>query len=512
MRAGSGRAASDDDDGLRSLLAAVVEWSPDAIIPATLDGTITGWNAGAAAMYGYTAEEIVGRNVSVLIPPGREEEIAALFDRVRAGQRVESVETQRVRKDGVVIDVSVSMSPIRGADGTVTGVAGIASDITGRVRADRAAQDTRSRLAAIVESSSDAILGKTLDGVITSWNGGAVAMYGYAAQEMIGHHVSELAPPDRVRELAPILERVRRGQRVEDYETRRVRKDGVVIDVSVSVSPVLGTDGAVIGAATVTRDITERVRAAAAREASEARLRTAERLETVGQLAGGIAHDFNNLLSAIMGYADLVAGEAADPATRADVEQIMSTAERAAALTKDLLVFSRREPGEPQDLDLNAVIAGVQSMLAISVGEHIEVRVDPAAALPAVRTDRGRLEQTLLNLAVNARDAMPQGGSLTIATGVVDLPVGDPRLHTGVDPGCFVELAVSDTGMGMSAEVAARIFEPFYTTKPIGRGTGLGLSTVYGIVTGAGGCIVVDSAEGAGATFRIYLPAVGKAG
>ena len=163
------------------------------------------------AMYGYTAEEIVGRNVSVLIPPGREEEIAALFDRVRGGQRVESVETQRVRKDGVVIDVSVSMSPIRGADGTVTGVAGIASDITGRVRADRAAQDTRSRLAAIVESSSDAILGKTLDGVITSWNGGAVAMYGYAAQEMIGHHVSELAPPDRVRELAPILERVRRG-------------------------------------------------------------------------------------------------------------------------------------------------------------------------------------------------------------------------------------------------------------------------------------------------------------
>ena len=508
MDAGSGRAAGDDDGGLRSLLAAVVEWSPDAIIPATLDGVITGWNAGAAAMYGYTAEEIVGRNVTVLIPPGREEEMAALLDRVRAGQRVEPVEAQRVRKDGVVIEVTVSMSPIRDADGTVTGVAGIASDITRRVRADRAAQDARARLAAIVESSSDAILGKTLDGVITSWNAGAVAMYGYAAQEMIGHHVSELTPPDRVRELAPILERVRRGQRVEDYETRRVRKDGVVIDVSVSVSPVLGEGGAVIGAATVTRDITERVRAAAAREASEARLRTAERLETVGQLAGGIAHDFNNLLSAIMGYADLVAGEAVDPATRADVEQIMSTAQRAAALTKELLVFSRREPGEPQDLDLNAVIAGVQSMLAVSVGEHIEVRVDPAAALPAVCTDRGRLEQVLLNLAVNARDAMPEGGSLTIATGVVDLPVGDPRLHTGVDPGLFVGLAVSDTGMGMSAEVAARIFEPFYTTKPIGRGTGLGLSTVYGIVTGAGGCISVESAVGAGATFHIYLPAV----
>jgi PAS domain S-box-containing protein len=332
-------------------------------------------------------------------------------------------------------------------------------------------------------------------------------MYGYAAPEMVGRNVSALMPPDRVGELAPILERVRRGQRVEHFETQRVRKDGAVIDVSVSVSPVRDVDGAVIGAASVARDITERRRAEEERLASDARLQMAQRLETVGQLAGGIAHDFNNLLAAIIGYAGLAADAVSDPAVRADVEQVLATAQRAAALTKELLVFSRREPTEPAELDLNAVIAGVQRMVAVTIGAHIEIRVAPAAALPAVRIDRGRMEQVLLNLAINARDAMPDGGSLTMATGVVDLAVGDARLHSGVDPGPFVELAVSDTGTGMSAQVAARIFEPFFTTKPVGQGTGLGLATVYGIVTGAGGCIGVDSAAGAGTTFHVYLPA-----
>jgi PAS domain S-box-containing protein len=369
--------------------------------------------------------------------------------------------------------------------------------------------DMESLLAAIVESSQDAIISKTLDGVITSWNAGAVDTYGYTAQEMIGHSITELMPPDRVNELTPILARVRRGQQVDHFQTRRLRKDGTAIDVSVSVSPIRDAAGAVVGAASVARDVTEQVRAEAERQAARARLNAAERLETMGQLAGGIAHDFNNLLAAIIGYAGLATQEAGDPAMRGDVEQILVTAQRAAALTQGMLVFSRREPGQPEKLDLNAVITGLQEMLAVSTGEHIELRLDTAPDLPAVRTDRGRMEQVLLNLAVNARDAMPEGGSLRIATAVVDLAVGDPRLRTGVDPGRFVELAVTDTGAGMSAEVAARIFEPFFTTKPLGHGTGLGLSTVYGIVTGAGGCIDVDSAIGTGTTFRIYLPAAG---
>ncbi len=215
---------------------------------------------------------------------------------------------------------------------------------------------------------------------------------------MIGHNVSELIPPDRAGELGPILERVRRVRQVEHFETRRVRKDGVVIDVSVSVSPIRDAGGVVTGAATVARDVTERRQAEEERLAGEARLHQAERLETVGQLAGGIAHDFNNMLGAIIGYGELVAAETGDPAARADVEQILSTAQRAAALAKELLVFSRHQPGEPGELDLNAVVAGVQRMLTVSVGAHIEVRVDPAAALPAVRADRGRMEQVLMNL------------------------------------------------------------------------------------------------------------------
>jgi PAS domain S-box-containing protein len=502
MGAGAGRMAGGDE-GLRSLLAAVVECSPDAVMSSTLDGVITSWNPGAEAVYGYTAQEMVGREALMLFPPGHTGERAAILDRIRAGHRVEEVEARRVRKDGTVIDTATSVSPVRDAAGAVTGAVAVARDIT----AAKAAREAQSRLAAIVESSPDAIVGRTLDGVITSWNPGAVDMYGYAADEMIGHNVSELAPSARAGELALILDRVRRGQRVENFETQRIRKDGAVIDVSVSVSPIRDAGGAVTGAAAVTRDITERRRAEGERRGAEARLHQAERMETVGQLAGGIAHDFNNLLGAMIGYAELAATEATDPDVRADVQEILSTAQRAAALTRDLLVFSRREPGEPGELDLNAVIAGVQGMLAVSVGEHIQVRVEPAAALPAVHADRGRMEQVLLNLAVNARDAMPEGGVLTITTGVAELLVGDARLATGTDPGRFVELAVSDTGTGMSETVAAHIFEPFFTTKPHERGTGLGLATVYGIITGAGGCLGVDSAPGAGTTFRLYLPA-----
>lgn len=329
----------------QSRLAAIVESAPDAIISGTLDGVITAWNSGAAQMYGYTAEEMIGRKAERLVPPDRAGEMASLLEAVRGGEPVKYFETRRARKDGAVIDVSVSVSPIHDPSGALVGVATVARDVTERNRAIEAARELGSRLAAIVESSSDAIIGMTLDGVITTWNAGAADMFGYAPQEMIGHNLSELMPADRADELAPILERVRQGQRVTDFETRRVRKDGAVIEVSVSVSPVRGEDGTVTGAATVTRDITERARAEAERQASEARLHTAERLETVGQLAGGIAHDFNNLLAAIIGYAGLVAEETGNPAARADVEEILATAQRAAALTKELLVFSLARAG-----------------------------------------------------------------------------------------------------------------------------------------------------------------------
>jgi two-component system, cell cycle sensor histidine kinase and response regulator CckA len=372
-----------------------------------------------------------------------------------------------------------------------------------------------SRLAAIIESSADAIIGKTLDGTITTWNAGAVHMYGYTASEIVGSNVSVLIPPDRIRELAPILDRLRQGERVEHFETKRLCKDGRIVDVSVSISPIRDSSGAVVGASTVARDMTERNLAEAERHAMAQERHHTERLRTLGQLAGGIAHDFNNLLFAILSFAGFVADESADrPAVRADAEQIQAAAHRAERLTRQLLVFSRRESAETEVLDLNIIIADMRRLLSTSIRSasieaDIELRVCPVAHLATIAGDRGQVEQVLLNLAVNARDAMPQGGTLTIGTRVTELDEEYASLHPGVSPGPYLELAVSDTGTGMSAEVAARIFEPFFTTKSAAKGTGLGLSAVYGIVTEAGGSMSVDSAEGAGTTFRLFFPAIG---
>ncbi len=364
------------------------------------------------------------------------------------------------------------------------------------------------RLAAIVESSTDAIFGKTLDGVVTSWNTGAAHMYGYAPAEIIGQNVTVLIPPDRRGELGPIFDRLRRGERVEPFETQRRRKDGTILDVSVCISPILDQHGTVTGASTVARDVTERNRAEAERRALEQELHRTERLDILGQLAGGIAHDFNNLLAAILNFAEfVVAGTRDRPRVQADAAQIQATADRGARLVRQLLIFSRQGDSEPELLDLNTVLEDTEPLLHTSLGGQIELRIARASRPAAVLADRGRLEQVLLNLAVNARDAMPRGGTLRVATRHVDLDQTSAQAHPGLAAGPHVELSVRDTGTGMSPEVAARIFDPFFTTKPAGQGAGLGLSTVYGIVTRAGGTIAVDTAPGTGTTFRIWFPA-----
>jgi PAS domain S-box-containing protein len=367
--------------------------------------------------------------------------------------------------------------------------------------------ELRERLAAIVASSDDAIIGKTLGGIVTSWNTGAERMYGYTAAEMVGRNISQLFPADQAGELRPILDRLRHGERIDHYETKRVRKDGVVIDVSISVSPIKNSDGAVTGAATVARDITEHNRAENALLEMMTRLHRSERMEMAGELAGWIAHDFNNLLGAILGYAELIAQDpACKPTVQSDARQIQAAAERASRLTTDLLSFSRRNPGRPETVDLNAVIAGARDLMSASVGSPVDLRLDLARSLPGVVVDEAQLELVLFNLVVNARDAMPAGGAVTIRTGVADLTQHVSRPGP-VRPGRYVELVVSDTGLGMRSDVAARIFERFFTTKPPGQGTGLGLATVHRIITQAGGGISVNTAEGAGTAIHVYLPA-----
>jgi PAS domain S-box-containing protein len=367
------------------------------------------------------------------------------------------------------------------------------------------------RLAAIVESSDDAILSKTLDGVITSWNPGAARMYGYRPEEVIGQNVTILIPADRRAELGPILDRLRRGERVGPFETKRRRKDGTILDVSVCISPIRDQRGTVTGASAVARDMTERNQAEARRHALEQELRRSERLETQGQLAGGIAHDFNNLLAAITNYASFISqASGARPRVQADAEQIQAVASRGARLARQLLIFGRQEPGEPAAIDLNTVLGDIQEVLRSTLGSPIELRTGLAGEPAVVLADRGRIEQMLLNLAVNARDAMPDGGSFRIAVQHTALGDSYAGTHPDVTPGRRVQLSVRDTGHGMSPGVAAHIFEPFYTTRHGGEGTGLGLSTVYGIVTQAGGSITVDSTEGDGTTFQIFLPAVSQ--
>jgi two-component system cell cycle sensor histidine kinase/response regulator CckA len=391
-------------------------------------------------------------------------------------------------------------------------VASLARAINELVTQVRAGSEKASTLAAIVESSEHAIIGKTLDGIVTSWNPGAEKLYGYRAEEVIGRSVTTVFPPGHIGDLAPILDKLRRGEAAE-FETRRRRKDGTIVDVSVSVTPVCDTTGIVTAAAAVARNITERVRLETERRAMERHLHQSERLESLGQLAGGIAHDFNNLLAIIMNYAGFVTEEAAgNSAVQADVKQIQDAADRAARITRQLLIVGGRDAPQPELLDPAAIVGDVRELLATALGAGIELRVAAGDGLPAIRADRGQVEQVLLNLAVNARDAMPEGGTLTVMTRAVELTERPAWLRPGISPGRYAELTVTDTGCGMNPDTSARIFDPFFTTKPVGRGTGLGLATVRSVVTRLGGDITVDSKEGGGTTFRVLLPAATTTG
>ncbi|BBH69411.1 hypothetical protein ACTI_60960 [Actinoplanes sp. OR16] len=365
-----------------------------------------------------------------------------------------------------------------------------------------AAANHQAILATVVDHIDDAIVGLTPDGLVTAWNRGAEKLFGQAAPDMLGRPVTVLENP------AKLLQRMGEGAEGIHYETDFVRRDRPAIRVSFDMAPIHDLHGTVIGVSVVARNITAQIEAAEQQRAMAERSHQAQRMESLGKLAGGVAHDFNNILAIIKNYTDFAAEQSEDPEVRADLAHVQTAADRATNLTRQLLTFTRGDTIQPQDMDLNPAVAEVQGMLARTIGEDITLIAVPSAKPVLVHADPGQIHQVLLNLAINARDAMPAGGTLVLEVNTATLGGDELDLQPPLPAGVYARVVVSDTGEGIPPAVAERIFEPFFTTKPRGKGTGLGLATVYGIVAEAGGGINLYSEEGIGTTFRIYLPLV----
>jgi PAS domain S-box-containing protein len=360
------------------------------------------------------------------------------------------------------------------------------------------------RLAAIVDSSNDAIISKTLDGIITSWNRSAERIFGYTAAEIVGRPIFTLIPEEHHAAERDVLERLSRGETIQNAEAERLRKDGRRIWISLSVSPLRDPNGRIVGVASIKRDVTDEKLAAD-------RLRETQRLRVAGQLAGGIAHEANNQMLVVLGAADFILKRADLPAgILQDLAAIRQAAERTAAITQQLLAFSRRQPVSIKNVDVDAVIREIQPVLRRSLQEQHELSLHLDLAQAWVRVDARQLEQVLLNLTLNARDAMPDGGRLTIRT--FRAPASAlPETGPGAAGAGYACVAVEDTGIGMEAVTLERAFEPFFTTKGVGQGTGLGLSVVDGLTHQMGGTIRVASVVGKGSSFTLYLPLVSPA-
>jgi two-component system cell cycle sensor histidine kinase/response regulator CckA len=611
-------------------LAAIVDSSSDAIISKTLNGTITSWNRAAAEMYGYTRDEAVGRSIELIVPFDRVEELRLILDKLRRGERVSEHETIRMKKDGSRFGVRVTVSPIHDLAGAVIGASAIGRDLTREELAARELHRSREFFRTVFDEAGIAMWLCDTSGRLIQVNEATCALLGYTREELEARTVRDVLPPSeheafdgRMRALiegtlarfsaekqyvrkdgdlvwvevtgAPVRnaegdvayvigqmqdirprrqaeEQLRRSQDLyrlvvensrdlisliglngryvflsqayeealglecgtlegtpaldllhpDDRQTAqwwfeerakvpalskfRLRKaDGTYLPVESHASFVYGDDGAPIVLLSVSRDISQSVR----NEELEARLRLAEKMEAIGQLAAGVAHDFNNLLTVIRGSAELARRRSDDPEVGTGLGAILHAAEDATQLTRQLLAFGGREVSRPEVLDLNAVIGEYEQMLDRLLGDDIEVAVERQPHLGLIRADRGQIGQIIVNLAVNARDAMPEGGTLSIVTSSVE------HAHGGAEddgaPRSFVRLTVSDTGSGIDDEVMQHLFEPFYTTKVQGQGTGLGLATVFGIVKQSGGRIDVASAPGRGSTFTVELPTVDEA-
>jgi PAS domain S-box-containing protein len=618
-------AARDHFAARERLFSAAVESSSDAIITKSLDGTITGWNPAAERVFGYSADEAVGKNIQLIVPPDRKEEVNDILRRIGWGERIEHNETVRLRKDGRRVEVSLSISPIRNSSGAIIGASKIARDITENTSAQRALRQQIEERHRIFETSQDLILVTDPKGILVQVSPSSEPILGYLPEEMIGRSALEFTYSEDLDNARDEVRAERRGQHTRNFNSRCVHKDGRIVMLSwmgVWSEPVkrffyigrdmtesqlaqetlreserqargiidtaldafvqidqsgrildwntqaevifgwprrdaLGKDfidlligetdrevlraglarflgsgrdqilqrrreimvrsrdgrefRAELSATAVktregfvlngfVRDLTDKI-------AAEDRIRQAEKMEALGQLTGGIAHDFNNILTVITGTIEILADAVAkEPQLAAITKMIDEAAARGADLTQHLLAFARKQPLQPRETDINTLIIDTANLLRPTLGEHIEIESAFEDETCVATVDPNQLATALLNLALNARDAMPNGGKLILETGSTYLDENYANLHGDVRPGHYALIAVSDTGIGIPAAILDKVFNPFFTSKGPGRGTGLGLSMVYGFVKQSAGHIKIYSEEGHGTTIKMYLP------
>jgi len=478
------------------LFGAVVKSSNDAIITNLLDGSITSWNPAAERLFGFTAAEAIGQSINIIVPPDRRAEVRDIIERAGRGDHIQHHETSRVRKDGHHVEVSLSISPILSVAGKIIGISKTVHDITERKQTRQALDQEIEERRRIFETSNDLILVTDTGGNFIQVSPSVTAILGYQPSDMIGHSAVEFIHPDDLEHTRKEMRAARRGQSKRSFETRYVDNMGKAVALNWT-----GTwSEPVQRHFFIGRDLTEK-------QAAEAQLRHAQRMDAVGQLTGGVAHDFNNILTVITGTIGILREAVADqPQLVTIADLIDEAAERGANLTKHLLAFARKQPLQPLEIDVNALVMESAKLLHPTLGKHIEIAPLLAEDAWTALVDPSQLTTAVLNLALNARDAMPNGGKLAIETGNIVLDESYANMHSELAPGNYVMIAVSDTGSGIPAALLERVFEPFFTTKEVGRGTGLGLSMVFGFVKQSGGHVKIYSEEGLGTSVKIYLP------
>jgi PAS domain S-box-containing protein len=478
------------------LFSAVVECSNDAIITKSLDGIVTAWNRAAEELFGYTAAEVVGKHIRAIVPPERRDEMYDVLERIAQGETIEAYETQRLHKSGRVVDVMLTIGAIRSTSGQIIGASKIARDLTENKRTQSELSRQIEERQRIFETSRDLILVTDPIGTFMQVSPSAAAILGYRPEEMIGHSAIEFIHPEDLDATRDEMRAARRGQQQRSFEARYVHKDGrdVLLSWTGTWSPPVRRHF-FIG-----RDVTEQ-------RAAETQLRHAQKMDAVGQLTGGVAHDFNNILTVITGTIGILQEAVTDRPELVSIARLIDdAAERGAQLTRHLLAFARKQPLQPREIDVNALVLEAAKLLRPTLGEQIEIQSELASETWPAMVDPNQLTTAVINLSLNARDAMPTGGKLTLETRNVYLDETYAGMHSEVAAGNYVMIAVSDTGTGIEPENLEKVLEPFFTTKEIGKGTGLGLSMVFGFVKQTGGHLKIYSEVDHGTSVKIYLP------